>query len=453
MALGKKTIRYYYWLVKEFLRKHVKLIAISFIISFLFIIAIISLSPVINTILSSKTEITGIVGNYDMNSLPDDIYGKISSGLVYMNDKGELIPVLADSWEVRENGRVYRFHLKKNLIWDDGSKFTANDINYQFKDIKKKVVNDSTIEFDLKSPLSIFPTYLVKPILKYPLTGIASLYHVANYKTKYGNITQLDLAPNKPDLPTVTYKMYQDESQLLTAYKRGDITQFSITKKSIADSLSGWKNTKISKTIDYSRLMTLFINNKKPLLKEKDIRQALMLSIDYSQFESKGLLATGPIQPISWAYNPDLKKNGYDPDLASAIIRKTVDASKEAQLNLVTFYDYYDLGDTLVSDFRKVGLPVNLNISTIGQSDFDLELALWKVPSDPDQYFFWHSTQTQGNITHYNNVKIDKLLEDGRNATSIEERKKIYYDFQRVMQDDPPAIFLYYPYIYTIKRK
>ena len=80
-------------------------------------------------------------------------------------------------------------------------------------------------------------------------------------------------------------------------------------------------------------------------------------------------------------------------------------------------------------------------------------LAFWKVPQDPDQYFFWHSTQKQGNITGYKNVKIDKLLEDGRNTLAIEKRKKIYYDFQKVFMDDLPAVFLYYPNVYTISRK
>ena len=53
-------------------------------------------------------------------------------------------------------------------------------------------------------------------------------------------------------------------------------------------------------------------------------------------------------------------------------------------------------------------------------------LAYLKVPIDPDQYYFWHSTQTQSNIGNYNNVKVDKLLEDGRSTVDIEEREKIY---------------------------
>ena len=85
--------------------------------------------------------------------------------------------------------------------------------------------------------------------------------------------------------------------------------------------------------------------------------------------------------------------------------------------------------------------------------NFDLLLVFWNVPKDPDQYYFWHSTQKEGNIGNYSNVKIDKLLEEGRSTINIEERSKIYQEFQKIIQDDPPALFLYYPYVYTIERE
>jgi peptide/nickel transport system substrate-binding protein len=80
-------------------------------------------------------------------------------------------------------------------------------------------------------------------------------------------------------------------------------------------------------------------------------------------------------------------------------------------------------------------------------------LAFWKIPLDPDQYFFWHSTQKDTNITNYKNVKIDKLLEDGRSSIFPSDRKKYYIEFQKIIAEDIPAIFLYYPYTYTIERK
>ncbi len=71
----------------------------------------------------------------------------------------------------------------------------------------------------------------------------------------------------------LTYKFYENETQLLTAYKKGEITNMTVTKKSIAQTFDNWKNTKVEKIVDYSRLLTIFFNMDNPYLKEKVIRK------------------------------------------------------------------------------------------------------------------------------------------------------------------------------------
>jgi peptide/nickel transport system substrate-binding protein len=450
----KKTLRYYYWLILEFFKKHFKLIIISTIVSFIFIIGIISITPFFETFFSNKTEIYGMVGSYDVTNLPDEIYSKISTGLLYINDKGEIKPTLTSTWEVRNNGKSYRFYLKKSLIWNDGKPFLAKDINYQFKDIQVKIINDNTIDFILTKPLLTFPGYLKKPIIRQPLIGVGGLYKVNHIKSVYGNISELSLEPNSKNLPFLIYKFYQNENQITTAYKKGEISTFKIDKKSVADIFMNWKNTNVVKAVDYTKLLTIFFNFNNPILKDKNFKDAIIKSIDQESLKEIGELARGPIPPISWAYNNSIKPILYDPDTAEKIIKKTLSSTPEAQLNLATYYDYYDVADQISTMLKKVGLNPTLSISSFGKpNNFDLLIAYWKVPDDPDQYYFWHSTQVNGNIGQYNNVKIDKLLEDGRNTMSIEDRKRIYFEFQRIINDDPPAIFLYYPYVYTIRRK
>ncbi len=454
MLSPKKTVRYYYWVGVEFMKKHLRLILISFLLSFIFVIGFISLSPYFESLIASKKVVIGQVGQYDFNNLPDEILDKISNGLVYVNEKGEIMPVLTTSWEVKDGGTKYRFHLRDGLLWNDGRPFSAADINYQFKDVQVKPVDQKTIDFILKKPLGIFPTYLRKSIIRYPLIGVAGLYRINDVKSQYGYITSLSLEPNKKDIPLITYKFYANENDLVTAYKKGDVNQITTTKKSIADTFLGWKNTAVTKSTDYSRLMTLFFNEDNQFLKEKDVRSAISSAIDLSKYTIDGEIAKGPVQPISWAYNPGLKSAAFDPDNAQKILKKSVTASSSASINLVTYYDYYDIADKLVSQLNAVGLKANLNIISYDKpNNFDLLLSFWKVPPDPDQYYFWHSTQLQGNIGNYKNVRIDKLLEDGRSTISLKERKTIYFDFQKIIQDDSPAVFLYYPIIYTIERK
>ncbi len=269
MLSPKKKIRYYYWVGVEFTKKHLRLIILSFLMSFIFVIGLISLSPYFEALMISKREIIGLVGQYDINNIPDDILTKITNGLVYINEKGQIVPVLATSWELKNEGKTYRFHLRDGLLWNNGKPFSAYDIDYQFKDIEVRAIDSKTIDFILKKPLSIFPTYLRKPIIRNPLIGVAGLYKVNDFKTQYGNITYLSLEPNRKDIPAITYKFFTNEADLVTAYKRGDVTAISTTKKSIADTFLSWKNTDVIKSTDYTRLMTLFFNFDNKLIKEK----------------------------------------------------------------------------------------------------------------------------------------------------------------------------------------
>lgn len=450
----KKTFRYYYWLVAVFIKKHLRIIALSFLLSFILIIGLISFTPYIQSFFFNKKEIIGIVGDFDYNNLPEEVVGKISNGLLFINEKGELIPGLASSWETVDEGKEYRFHLRDGLIWSDGKNFSAYDINYQFKDVETKILDDKTVYFTLSKPLPIFPTFLKKPIIKPPLLGIAGLYKVEKIKLKQGSITELALNPNKKDLPFIVYKFYKSESDLINAYKTGLINQLAVNKKSIADGFQTWKNTSISKSVDYNKLLTLYFSFDNQLLKQKEIRQAITMSIDQTKFSEFGEFALSPITPISWAYSLTLKSPLFDPTAAQKTLNKASNSTESAKLNLYTYYDYLNSAEQIKKFLTDAGLNINVKlVSSDRPANFDLFLAFWNVPADPDQYFFWHSTQTQGNLGNYKNVKIDKLLEDARNTSVIAERKKLYLDFQKVITDDPPAVFFYFPYVYTIKRK
>jgi peptide/nickel transport system substrate-binding protein len=85
-------------------------------------------------------------------------------------------------------------------------------------------------------------------------------------------------------------------------------------------------------------------------------------------------------------------------------------------------------------------------------SDYQILLADFTPPIDPDQYSIWHSTQNT-NFTHFSNLKIDKLLEDGRRTSDQKLRKEIYQDFQRFLLEDCPAVFLFKSNSYSISRK
>lgn len=455
MILKSKFLRYYYWLTIEFIKKHMRMILLSFFLSFFLITSLVSFSPYLNRFFFTRKDVIGIVGNYDINHVPDVILEKISHGLVYINDKGEIIPALTSSWEMINGGQEFHFHIKNNLFWDDGKEFTAKDLVYNFKDVEVKIVDKHTIYFTLSKKLPIFPTYLTKPVIRYPLHGAVGLYKVDNIKISQGLIKEIYLSPNKNDLPLIIYKFYGNENKLINAYKIGEVNKMTLYRKSLVTPFIEWKNTKVTKTIDYSRVMTLFFNFQNRFLSEKGVRQAIDLAMPHEKLAEFGELANSPIAPTSWAYNPDLKQTVEDMDTATKNLKKfTGEASTSAKLDFETFYDYLNTANIVDNSLKDAGLQTTVSLSNLEQPEkFDLLLAFWQVPKDPDQYFFWHSTQTQSNILGYKNVKVDKLLEDGRSTLSVTSRKGFYLQFQKTIADDLPALFLYYPYAYTIERK
>ncbi len=449
----KKKVRFYIWFIFAFFKKNASTFLLSALISFLLIIGILSTAPLVKNSLFIQTKVEGISGNYFASTVPLKIKRLISSGLVYIDKDGNIVPALSNSWEMTNSFKEFRFHLKRNLRWPDGSKFTSQDINYHFKGVQIKRIDDYTVYFLLSQSLPIFPIYLTQPLIKYPVQGIMGLYNVEKVKYKGEYVSELYLSPNKHGIPYLVYKFYPSEADVVTAYKLSLINFFLTNKKDVKDQFAKWKNTVIKQKTDYNNMLVLFFNEKNSYLKIKDIRKALCFAINKKRFVSEGLLTNGPIPPTSWAFNPNLKEQIIDPDRAKNLIERYND-KKPKVLKFYTTFEYISQAEKIKKDLQKIGLKSKIYIVQDKEDlkKFDLLLALWKVPSDPDQYYFWHSTQ-DGNLSSYNNPKVDKLLENGRTTLIIKERKDNYFKFQEALLEDPPADFLYFPYLYEIKKK
>lgn len=391
MRFDQRKVRYFYWLSSGFVKKNIQPILLSFLLSLLGVIIVVSFAPYIFNLLTAKKEIIGISGTYSIDDLPTEILAKFSNGLLYINDKGELIPLLADSWEPVDNGKEYRFHIKKDLVWNDGKPFTAKDINYSFKDVEMIQDGDYLLRFKLKKPLAIFPNFLTKPIVKYPLVGVAGTYRVDRLKIKDGNIRLLQLAPNQKGESVLIYKFYDTDNKLIQAYKLGEITQMTTGRSNIADLFKNWKNTKVEKLVNYSNVMTLFFNLKDPFLSEdKDIRRAIAESIDKTKLADLGEDAYSPIPPTSWAHDKNIKKYSYNPSVSSKIIDKYVSATQSAEIKISTYYDQLGLADLIKEGINNIGLQSKVVVLSGSKptDEYQVLLAQMNLGKDPDQYFF-----------------------------------------------------------------
>jgi len=82
----------------------------------------------------------------------------------------------------------------------------------------------------------------------------------------------------------------------------------------------------------------------------------------------------------------------------------------------------------------------------IRDSKYQMALAAFDVGADPDQYTLWHSGADPGSLNFAYSRGwglLDKDLEDGRSAVDPPARLAAYIDFQMLMAETAPAIFLY----------
>jgi len=75
----------------------------------------------------------------------------------------------------------------------------------------------------------------------------------------------------------------------------------------------------------------------------------------------------------------------------------------------------------------------------------------------PDPFPFWHSSQKKDpglNLSQYENKKVDKLLEKVRTTLDLPSAKELFEEFQDILVEDAPALFLYRPdYLYFVSRE
>ncbi len=439
-----KAFRRYYWVSQGFLSRHSQIIYRTVFIVLGFVLLFFLFARYIPT--PKHTERFGRVGKYNLENFPQDIHAQISQGLVNVTQSGVVNSGIAKTWEIQDDGKTYVFTLDPSLRWHDGTSILAEDIPYNFQNVEVER-GEGTITYHLQEPFAPFLSALSRPILKKNTFGTGS-FRLTNTQLYGGVLQSLTLESESERL---IYKFYPTESSVLTAYKLGEID--TIEKLFfLPDDLKKDSTSLIDEhNQTESQLAVLFFNNNDTLLRSKSTRQALAYAIQDKSFGK--IRVTSPIDKSSWAYNNLVKTYDYDKEHAQSLLSQDIKDTASLKIELKTTLQYLDVAESIASSWRdSLGIQVDVKVISSVTSDYQVLLSDFSPPLDPDQYAIWHSTQAT-NFTHFSNLKIDKLLEDGRRTSDLKLRKDIYQDFQRFLLEDCPAVFLFKSTPYTISRK
>ena len=431
-----KKIRERFWYTTAFFKKYLLHIGLGL---FLSLFLALGYSFFDRYLPKSKPQYRiGLVGQYTASQLPNLLTSYLNAGLTSINANMEAVPNLAESWSVENNGNTYTFKIRSGLKWSNGDEVKVEDIKIAIPGLTTEVQTPNILKFNLPTKFSPFPSLLTFPLAN-SQGKIAGEYEIKIKQKTSGVITQITLESAKRK---IIFTLYPNVSQALTAYKLGQIDMLPNLPANI-DTESLKQYGQLQKSVNYNQEVMLIFNQVDQNLKDKSIRQAIAYGIKDKSFGE--VAAKSTLNPNSWAFNSLTKDYPFNPARTQELIKTPLD------LELSTLPELLPIAEKLKSQLDNDKLKLNIKVVTSTPEQFQLFLNIYNIPTDPDQYRDWHSTQST-NIGKNNDEKIDKYLEDGRTTIDQKERKKIYLEFQKVFSEELPALPLYYPSYYDLSR-
>ena len=296
-----------------------------------------------------------------------DIVELLFSGLMKFNAQGKIVNDLAQSYEVKENGKIWEFTLKKDVFWHDKTLLSADDVVFTIKliqnpeaespqrikwlGVRVEKISDTKIRFKLRkgysgfletATLKILPKHIFEKIspknLPWTLTSKKYLVGTGPFQVKDlkqdngGYLKSLTLERNpdyfgkKPYLSKISFRFFREEKELLKEAARGGIDAFLIAnvKHLPLAALSNFNLYQFS----LPRYFGVFFNQtKSAILDKKEIRQALSYGADKNEilekvFSGKGKVVNSPILPDFYGFNPPSVVYNFNQEKAEELLER-----------------------------------------------------------------------------------------------------------------------------------
>ncbi len=440
------------------------------------------------------------------DSASNDINSAVFNGLLKYDKDLKLVPELAESFKVTEDGRVVTFQLRKNVLWHDGLPFTADDVMFTYQMLiasgtrtpfgadyqlvqKAEVLSPHTFRVRYAEPFApALESWGMGIIPKHVFEGHDINTHPANrapigtgpYMFKeWVPDEKIVLVPNpnyyegKPHFSRYIYRIIPDLSIQFLELRQGTLSTMAPTP----DQYNGYDEFFLHyNKFKYPGFRYDFFafNLTNELFKDIRVRKAIGHAIDKRDivdgvYEGYAVPATGPFPPVSWAYNPNVKDMAYDVELAKSLLAEAgwkdsdgdgiLDKNgKPFEFTVITNQGNKvreSIAQILQSQLGKVGVKMDIRIiewsvflhKYVDQGQFEAIILGWNLAIDPDPYPMWHSgpENKKYNFVSYKNSEVDRLLDKGRATFDVAERTRIYHKMHEIIAADVPYVFLVYP--------
>lgn len=413
-------------------------------------------------------------------AIDEVVYANLFEGLTRIGSKGEVLPALAERWDISADGMTYTFHLRQGVKFHDGSDFDASDVKFSldrargegstnaqkalFKGIDDVSVSDAqTVVVKLKSPAGnfLFNMGWGDAVIVAPETAEGNKANpVGTGPFKFGSWVKgasVNLVKNafywgKPvALEKATFRFISDPAAALSSMLAGDLDAFANfpAPETIPQLRADPRFTVVIGSTEGETILST--NNTKPPFDDVRVRRAIAHALDRQSIIDGAMFGLGT--PIGTHFAPhhpayvDLV-NRYPMDLDGAK-KLLADAGYpngfKATLKLPPPTYARRGGEIVAAQLRKIGIdleviPVEWGVwvpEVFKAKDYDLTIVSHTEPMDIGIYgrkdYYFNYTSDAFNAT------MAKLNE----TTGEADRYALMAQAQKTISDDAVNGFMF----------
>ena len=437
-----------------------------------------------NTVISHiETDIASFDPNLSVALVDSVVQQQIYDSLYFLTKDKEMIPRIATSYEISDDGLYYTFHLREGVKFHNGDTVTAEDVAFSFMRSKESpnkmifveglesanVIDDLTVEFKLESPGAQFLTYVCS-IMIVNKDVVESLgddyknnpcgcgpYMLESRDHGYQvTLTRFDDYYRGPArIEKAVYRVMTDLNAATIAIQAGDIT-FGEVAASSYENIAKDSNLK-AEVFESVRTDYFICNNQVYPFDNKLVRQAISYAIDRqllvdSAMEGFGVPTSVMIARSCIGYSDKIEQTYYyDVDKAKALLAEA-GIQTPMDIGVIKCFESHTI-DVQVMQQALAEIGLNATIETMELNklceelvagDFEMGAIGISLYQDADSYSMLYSVGSSFNQAQYHSEKMDKLFADARAETDLSKREDIYAQICALADEEAIYIPAYY---------
>jgi peptide/nickel transport system substrate-binding protein/oligopeptide transport system substrate-binding protein len=452
--------------------------------------------------------------NYDPRSLDPAIstdvptgraVGYVFDGLTRFTPTAEVEPGLAERWEIDADGRTYIFHLRQNVRFHDGTRFTARDVVHSWQralDPTTKssaseflypirgardfhgnkspsiaglaVRDDSTIIVTLEEPLAAFLKLLAMPVASIVPQRVGANFGERPVGTgpwrfvEWRHDDYLLFARNPqyflgaPKAESLQARVIAEPSTSVAEFESGNVDVLQIPAGQTREWEDDESRSPLLSSTPALELVYVGINTTRGPLSDARIRQAINYAVDIDRIierlvSGRGTRAAGVIPPALAGYDSTRRPYPYDPAKAKALL---VAAGHPNGIDIELWTSvtpiYVRIAETIQAYLNAVGIRTKVvqresaaSRAAARKGETDMILKDWYADYPDAENFLYPllysgNKGSGGNVSFYSNPQFDSTVLAARRELNDARRAQLLRRADSIAFVDAPMMFLYF---------